>query len=184
MAETTSTSSTYASLPSTLEAPPRTTGNSQQDFPLVVDWMWKAYQIINQSVSYISSQVEGNDDISLTNLPDPLTSTIAVAQQTANAAYTYANNIATKIEAGLVKGTVAISDANTSGSVTFSDAQTDTEYVIMLQAKSVSGSPASGAYTISSKTYSTTGFSFSILVAPGVGTSVTFDWQLVRDIDV
>jgi len=182
MAET--TTSTSASLPATLEPPPRTSGNSQQDFPLVVDWMWKAYQIINQAVTYISSQVDGNDEISLTNLPDPATSTIAVAQQTANAAYNYANNLANKIEAGLVKGTVTVSDANTTGAVTFSDAQTDTEYVILIQAKSVSGSPASGAYTISLKTYNTTGFSFSILTAPGVGTSVTFDWQLVRDIDV
>lgn len=182
MAET--TTSTSASLPANLEPPPRTTGNSQQDFPLVVDWMWKAYQVINQSVTYISSQVDGNTEISLTSLPDPATSTIAVAQQTANAAYTYANTIALQIEAGLVKGTVTISDANTSGAVTFSDAQTDTEYVIMLQAKSASGTPATDAYTISSKSYSTTGFSFTILAAPGVGTSITFDWQLVRDINV
>lgn len=47
----------------TLEPPPRTTGNSQQDFPLVVDWMWKAYQVINQSIQYIIDQASASEEI-------------------------------------------------------------------------------------------------------------------------
>lgn len=172
------------SKPQLLERPPRTTGNAQADFPMVIDWMWKLYQVMNDSVNFINAQIEENSDISLTNLPDPATSTVATAQQTANAAYTYANTIASQIEGGLVKGTVTVSDANSSGSVTFSDEQPDTNYVILLQAKTVSGSPATGAYTISSKTYTTVGFSFTMIAAPSVGNSITFDWQLVRDIDV
>lgn len=140
--------------PSLLERPPRTTGNAQEDFPLVIDWMWKAYQVINASVEYIKSQI--------TNI----------------------TNIANKVDASLVQGIVQVSDTNSSGSVTFTTAQSDANYVIILQAKTVSGAPATGAYTISSKTYTPAGFTFTILAAPGAGTSITFEWQLVRNINV
>jgi len=140
--------------PPSLERPPRTTGNAQQDFPIIVDWMWKAYQIINASVDYITSQIE-----SITNIEN-------------------------KIKASLTAGTVTVSGTNSSGAVDFSTAQADTNYVIILQVKTVSGTPATGAYTISSKNYTTAGFTFTILAAPGVGTSITFEWQLVRTINV
>ncbi len=140
--------------PEPLERPPRTTGNAQQDFPIIIDWMWKAYQIINASVSYITTQVEN------------------------------IGNIENKIKDSLISGTVTVSGTNSSGAVDFSTAQADTNYVIILQVKTVSGTPATGAYTISSKNYTTAGFTFTILAAPGVGTSITFEWQLVRTIDV
>lgn len=133
--------------PEPLERPPRTTNNVQTDFPMVIDWMFKAYQIINASVEYVKS-------------------------------------IVSNISAGLVSGTIQVSETNSSGSVTFSTAQEDENYVIILQAKTVSGTPATGAYTISSKTYTKTGFSFNLIEAPGAGTSITFDWQLVRNVNV
>lgn len=133
--------------PPPLEKPPRTTGNAQQDFPMVIDWMFKAYQVINAAVEYVS-------------------------------------NIANNVAASIVIGTVKVSETETSGSVTFKTAQSDENYVIILQAKTVSGAPATGAYTISSKTYTPAGFSFTILAAPGAGTSITFEWQLVRNINV
>lgn len=133
--------------PEPLERPPRTTGNAQQDFPIVIDWMWQAYQIINLSVEYIK-------------------------------------NIANELNGNILSGSVQISETNTFGSVSFNVAQPDENYVIILQAKTVSGTPATGAYTISSKTYTKNGFSFSLLAAPGVGTSIIFDWQLVRNTNV
>lgn len=133
--------------PQPLEKPPRTTGNAQMDFPMIIDWMFKAYQVINASVTYVI-------------------------------------NIANNIASSIITGTVQISETNSSGSVAFTTAQPDTNYVILLQARTVSGAPATGAYTISSKTYTTTGFSFNLLAAPGAGTSITFDWQLVRNINV
>lgn len=133
--------------PQPLEKPPRTTGTVQMDFPMIIDWMFKAYQIINASVEYVKA-------------------------------------VASNISAGSIAGTIQVSETNSSGSVTFSTAQSDESYVIILQAKTVSGTPATGAYTISSKTYTKTGFSFNLLAAPGAGTSITFDWQLVRKINV
>jgi len=133
--------------PQPLEKPPRTTGNAQMDFPMVIDWMFKAYQVINASVEYVS-------------------------------------NIANNIASSIIAGTVQVSESNSSGVVQFSTAQPDENYVIILQAKTVSGTPATGAYTISSKTYTTAGFSFTLLAAPGAGTAITFDWQLVRNINV
>lgn len=133
--------------PEPLEAPPRTTGNAQQDFPIVIDWIWKAYQVINLSVEYIKS-------------------------------------ISNQFTDSVLSGSVQISESNSSGSVSFNVAQPDENYVIILQAKTVSGTPATGAYTISSKTYTKNGFSFSLLAAPGIGTSIIFDWQLVRNTNV
>lgn len=49
--------------PEPLEAPPRTTGNAQQDFPIIIDWMWKAYQVINASVEYIIAKTSTDEDI-------------------------------------------------------------------------------------------------------------------------
>lgn len=49
--------------PEPLERPPRTTGNAQQDFPIIIDWMWKAYQVINQSIQYIIDQASASEEI-------------------------------------------------------------------------------------------------------------------------
>lgn len=86
MADTT----TPVPIPRTLETPPRTTGNAQQDLPILIDWFYRAYQVIQQSVAYINSQVN-SADVSFTNLPDPSTTTLAQAQQTANDAFSLAN---------------------------------------------------------------------------------------------
>src|ERR1035437_7118184 len=77
-------------VPRPLETPPRTTGNIQQDMPILINWFWRAYQVISQSVAYINSQVT-NPAFSVANLPDPLNTTLAQAQTTANNAYNLAN---------------------------------------------------------------------------------------------
>ncbi len=77
-------------IPSPLETPPLTTGNIQQDMPLLINWFWRAYQVISQSVAYINSQVT-NPAFSVANLPNPASTTLAQAQTTANNAYNLAN---------------------------------------------------------------------------------------------
>lgn len=171
-------------IPRTLETPPRTTGNAQQDFPLIVDWMFRAYQVIQQSVAYINSQVESGD-VELTNLPDPATATVSSAQQTANLAYQLASGSqdgVDSINSSFLQGTVTVSDASTGETVAFSEEQSDNDYVVMIQPKSSSGSPALYSDTIKTKTYGTTDFSFTVGAAPGAGKSVTFDWVLMRNI--
>ena len=194
MTETT----TRIPIPKTLETPPRTTGNAVQDFPLVVDWMWRAYQVIQQSVRFINEQVVGLPDITVTNLPDPATSTVAIAQETANIAYEVASQAngkagqavsdvaamdtrVTTLENKVIpKGAFQITAAETGASVSI-PTQPDTNYVIMVQPKGiVAGTPASGAYIITGKTYSTTGFSVTIQAAPGAGNTLNYDWILIR----
>lgn len=52
----------------TLETPPRTTGNPQQDLPLLVDWFYRAYQVIQESVKFINDDsLSDGDDVSKLN---------------------------------------------------------------------------------------------------------------------
>lgn len=78
-------------IPRTLETPPRTTGDIKQDMPILINWFWRAYQVIQQSVAYINSQVT-NPEFNVANLPDPENTTLAQAQLTANNAYNLANS--------------------------------------------------------------------------------------------
>jgi len=193
-------------IPRTLETPPRSTGNAQQDYPVLVDYIYRTYQVIKESVDYINAQISGGDiDFDTSNLPNPETSTVAQAQKTANEAFILASQAKDTAEAAqtnvtsltstvtalqtslndfiasFVSGTVNIADANTSATVNFGVAQPDTNYRVIIQPISVVASPASGAFTIRTKTYGTSSFSFTIVAAPGVGNTVTYEWQLVRN---
>ena len=77
-------------IPAPLPTPPLTTGNIQQDMPILVNWFWAAYLVIQQSVAYINSQIT-NPAFDVANLPNPSTTTLAQAQTTANNAYNLAN---------------------------------------------------------------------------------------------
>jgi hypothetical protein len=194
-------------LPKTLETPPRTTGKAEQDLPILIDWLWSAYQVIQQSVAYINSQIN-TADISFANLPDPQTTTLAQAQQTANDAYSLANqadgkgddnaddivaldaSVATHtadiaaqqaLWAGLISGTVTIGAADVGFTVTFGTAQADTDYTVNVQAVSSTGAPVIGAFVIKQKTYTVNDFSVILYAAPGAGAGVTFEWQLIRN---
>lgn len=69
-----------------LPSPPRSTGNAQQDYPLIVDWLYKVY-------NGLSAFVQGQTvpEFNPGTLPDPASSNIATAQATANSAFTLAN---------------------------------------------------------------------------------------------
>ncbi|RCW44219.1 glycosyl hydrolase family 28-related protein [Paenibacillus prosopidis] len=78
-------------------------------------------------------------------------------------------------------GSVTVSDANTSQAVTFTNAEPDTSFRIMLTVRSVSGAPASGAYVpVAPSGKATTGFTVNLQSAPGAGTSITYEWFLFR----
>lgn len=239
---------TTVPVPQPLEPPPRSTGDAQNDYPLLLNWLQRAYQNILQAVQYINQQVTA-PDFDPTNLPDPATATTASAQQTANDAYVLAGQAEDKAEAAqtdadtaqttattaqttantaatdatnalaaastaqtdattalsnastalstansaqslantnaavlarMVSGTTTVSDASTGATVTFGSAQPDTAYTVNVQAKSSTGGPSIDSFVVISKTYATGNFSFTIGAAPGVGNSVTFEWQLIR----
>lgn len=175
-------------IPRQLESPPRTTGNATQDFPLIIDWIWRAYQIIQQAVNYINDQIEENPDITVTDLPNPQTSTVAQAQLTANQAYqiaTLARNTANRVSDILARnahGTVIVADAADNGTVTFATPQPDANYSVILQAVASAGMLLSAnEYVVTSKTYNQNDFSFTLRGAPGIGNSITFGWTLIRN---
>lgn len=165
-----------------LETPPRTSGNAQADIPILVDWLYKAYLSIKSAIDFINGQVKDNPNLELTNLPDPANSTIAQAQTTANQAYTLAAKVQDDIQNGHVSGTVTISDTADSATVNLAVNQPDANYRVILQAISFTATPASGAFTVKSKSYSANSFSVTLVAAPGSGNSVTFEWQMIRNI--
>lgn len=188
-------------IPRTLETPPRTTGNAQFDFPLMIDWMYRAYLVIVQSVAYINQQVQENPNLSVTDLPDPGSTTLAQAQLTANLAYALADQANNKADAldprldtaeanittltnrldGFITDTFTISEAFDGVNVTFGTAQPDANYTIVVQPISFVGTPSANAFIVKEKTYSAADFSVTMYAAPGIGNSVTFEWRLIRN---
>jgi hypothetical protein len=168
-----------APIPKTLETPPRTTGDAARDLPLLIDWFWRAYQVIQQSVAFINGQVS-NPDFNPADLPDPANTTLAQAQQTANDAYNLANSASRRID-GFLAGTVTISDTDTGFAVTFTDPQEDDEYRVIVQAIANTGSPTADAFTVAEKVYTVNDFTVTMLGTPGGGNSITFEWQLIRN---
>lgn len=166
-------------IPATLETPPRTTGNIQQDLPILINWFWRAYQVITQSVAYINSQVS-NPEFNVANLPDPSNTTLAAAQTTANNAYNLANTASKRLD-GQITGTFPISDTNVGATITFTTPQLDSNYRIEVQAVSSSGTPIIDSFVVAQKTYTATSFTVTMFGAPGAGNTVNYEWQLIRN---
>lgn len=80
-------------IPKTLEPPPRSTGDASQDYPLLLNYMVRAAQVVQQCVAYINKQVTSGEFDPDETLPDPATATTASAQSTANDAYTLAKGV-------------------------------------------------------------------------------------------
>ena len=171
--------SSLVPIPRTLESPPRTTGNPQQDLPLLVDWFWRAYQVITQSVAYINSQVNSSE-FTVANLPDPDNTTLAQAQQTANDAYNLASENANRLD-GFISGTFDISDTDVGIELTFTDEQPDNDYRVWIQAVATVGTPTGDAYIVKEKTYESDKFTVIMLSSPGSGNTITYEWQLIRN---
>lgn len=186
---------TNVPIPRTLEAPPRTTGDAQQDLPLLIDWFYRAYQVITQSVTYINAQVDSGD-VTVANLPDPNSTTLASAQQTANDAYILADSVKSDLEdtdealealdervtdINSIYGTFDISETDIGIELTFTEEQPDTDYRVIVQPVSNSGSPANNAFILKEKTYATDKFTAIMLAAPGAGNTITYEWQLIRE---
>jgi len=76
-------------------------------------------------------------------------------------------------------GTVTISGAATTSVVAFSATEQNNGYTVRLTPVSFTGSPATGSKEAVGLSKTTTGFTATCDVAPGVGNSVTFAWEII-----
>lgn len=79
---------------------------------------------------------------------------------------------------GRVSGSVTVTGAATTGTASFT-AQATATYALSLTPASVTGAPAASSSVVRSIAKTTTGFTVTVQVAPGVGTSVTFDYLVI-----
>lgn len=119
-----------------------------------------------------------------TLLPDPSSSTIATAQKTANDAFIGAVLAQLTANAAFLAivatGTITVSGASTTGtSAAFPDVGAS-EYHVSVVRVSDTGAPTTGSSTVIGVTKGTTTVAIEVATAPGVGTTVTFDFIAVR----
>jgi hypothetical protein len=77
-------------------------------------------------------------------------------------------------------GTVTVAGRATSAVVTFADPEIDSDYVLVVSPSGQTGSPAPGSNRLLPCKKATQGAVIGVEVAPGEGSSVTFDWILMR----
>ncbi|MBD2865580.1 glycosyl hydrolase family 28-related protein [Paenibacillus oceani] len=78
-------------------------------------------------------------------------------------------------------GSVTILESDTSQTVSFANVEPDANFRILLTVRSVSGSPASGAYIpLAPSGKAATGFTVHLQAAPGPRSSITYEWFLFR----
>lgn len=169
--------------------PPRIVATAQTDPNLISlsQWFDDFYKAAVIEGFFLNVVEEGTENPTPPGeLPDPASTTLATAQKTANDAYllaqaaqataTSANNRVKDWQ----RGSVTVSDAATTGTITFAPAQTNTNYMILIQVKSTSGAPPLDATLVIAKTYNQNDCVFTLNAAPGAGKSVTFEWVMIR----
>lgn len=143
-------------LPS-IARPPRTDGMSPLEATdTVTRWLFDVYQAI-YSGQYTADEAYARGDEAY-----ELAAT--------------ANDRTKKWEAG----TNTISDAAASVTVPLNEAQSDANYKILVTVCGYSGAPAANSRIVKSITNSADSFQVEMVAAPGAGTSITFNWLLVR----
>jgi hypothetical protein len=170
--------------------PPRLTGDPNIDLVAIANWANDFYKAAVVSGYFLNTQDQSESGgFDPNSLPDPATSTVAQAQQTANEAYAKAVAAQEDADAAAAQtnkwhsGTVTVSGASTTGIVTFAadKKQPDAVYLVLLTPVSFVGTPGIGAFVqIGTSALATTGFTVTVQAAPGVGNSVTFNYLIVR----
>lgn len=166
--------------------PPRITGVPAIDIAAIAQWASDFYKAVVLQNLYLQEAGQFDpDNFNPSDLPDPASSNIATAQQTANEAYTLAAQNAAIIEdrLGVPLGSAEVVDAATTFSVTFAtaDVQPNTSYFVFIQCYGFTGAPPLAATQVVDITRSTTGFTATVNTAPGVGNSTKFFYFVTRD---
>lgn len=175
MADATTTTRTSVSL----LPPPRLNGDAN-DSAALAQWLNDVHKVIQKQGATINNLSGSTGSLDPNNLPDPADATIASAQSTANAAYQLATTAEGKAEKFRFVGQVTISDAASSGDLSFPTNEADTAYFAVATASASTGSPASGSRTVASFTNAVDKVTLTLVAAPGAGTSVTFNIAIFR----
>jgi hypothetical protein len=167
--------------------PPRQSGDAKEDSTAMVNWAFEVFKSFELNDEFLRrSEAFDDSGFDPNSLPDPATSTIAIAQSTANEAFVlaaYAFGQANENKARLdswIFGTVTVAAAATTGVATFAAAQADAVYNLVLSPVSITGTPDVGAFRVTAIAQTAAGFTVTVAVAPGLGNSVTFNYQLRR----
>lgn len=165
--------------------PPRLTGTPERDVAILLSWINDFYRVVVREGYFLQTAEQFDaDGIDGDLVVDPATASIATAQNTANEAYILAGAAKTqadRTDAGLLSGTVTISDTATTGVVTLAEALADTAFHAILVPSASTGTPAAGSRDVVTIVNATTGFTVTLGAAPGAGNSVTFNWLLHRE---
>jgi hypothetical protein len=177
--ETPPTTTTSGSLQ--LSNPPRLANDPAIDGPANSQWLNEMFRYLQrqaQTIGALSGTDPGQTDPN--ELPDPASTNLATAQQTANDAYTLAASARALAQKYRKGGSVTISDANTTGALTLTPAEADASYLVVVTPVAKSGAPAAASKNVDTVTKAVGSVTINIEAAPGVGTSRTFDVLVFR----
>lgn len=173
--------------------PPKTTGNDRKDLGAAINWIWQLYQVVQLQQTFVTNTSQQNSSFNPGNLPNPQSSNIATAQETANSAYILADeaetdaiaaqdtaNTANNRTKDWKHGNFTISNVSTNSVIVLTPAQADTSYDVLVTPSDSAGAPVSDSFIVSKVTKATNNFTVDIKSAPGGGNSVTFNYLLVR----
>ncbi len=162
-------------------APPRATGNAEADAQALGQYLFEIAKILASQQETITGTLGGEaGEIDVSDLPDPASTNLPTAQQTANDAYLLAAQAQTRALKFRAAGSVTISETDTTADFTFPTAEADTSYFVVVTPTAVSGAAAAGSNIIESVTKTTTKITLTINTDPGAGTSRTFDVAVFR----
>jgi hypothetical protein len=170
-------------------APPRVTGDAQADAQALSLWQFDIAKILASQQETIADLSGDSGTVDPNDLPDPASTNLATAQQTANDAFILASTAkaqAEDVEASLAlrvrpAGQITIADVATTGDFTFAAAEADTTYFVSVTPTAKTGAAAVGSNIVESVTKATTKVTVTLNTAPGAGTSRTFDVLILRN---
>lgn len=167
--------------------PPRITGNPKEDSTAQTNWMFEVYKSTELQQEFVkTAEAFAPADFDASTLPDPASSSIPQAQDTANqafaiAAIAYGMALANKAKLdSWIFGSVTVTGIATTGVATFAAAQADASYSLVVSQVAAAGTPDAGASRITGIVKTASGFTITVAVAPGVGNSVTYEYHLRR----
>lgn len=169
----------------TIPPPPRLTGDAASIAATQNEYNFSLYKAL-----VLEGLLAGDAPVfDASDLPDPASTSLAQAQETANQAFIIATAAAVAALANAAalnglsfvqQGEVTISNTATTGVLTFDEAEADTDYFVLVDVVSSSGAAVDNSYVVKGKAKTTADVTITLLAAPGAGTSVTYSITVLR----
>ncbi|WOF74134.1 hypothetical protein QMT40_001781 [Parvibaculaceae bacterium PLY_AMNH_Bact1] len=158
---------------------PRLTGNQEADAQAVQQWMNLFIQsAVRESKMLDPAFHASTGDFEETGvLPDPAQTSLALAQLIANLAL---QEVRGRFPEDA--GQFTVSGTNDFAQLQFSEERASSTYFVLCQIVDQTGSPASGARQIKTIEKSTTGFTVTLVAAPGASAAVTYDFLIIQNL--